>query len=846
MKLFAALFLFLNIFFLQNISAQLAPKKMTSAEIHDAIKKLNVVGSVLYIAAHPDDENQRFISYMANERKLQSNYLSITRGDGGQNLIGLELRESLGVLRTEELLMARSIDGGKQFFTRAIDFGFSKSPAETMRIWNKKEVLSDVVWAIRKTQPDIIVNRFSVDTSVETHGHHTSSAILSVEAFDLAGDPKAFPEQLKYVSVWQPKRVFFNTSWFFYGSQAAFDKADKTNLSTLDLGVYYPSKGKSNNEIASEARSMHRCQGFGSNTVRGSDLEYFNYLKGIGNPQKDLFDNINTTWSRLEGGENIGKEIAKLDKSFSSDNPAASVPELLKIMQQIEGIKNEYWKNIKLAEIKEIIRAACGLYFEATTNVQSTTPNQDVDINLEAINRSNAKVQINKITVTGANKDTTFTQVLNNNARFTSKFKVHIPANATYTTPYWLQKEASLGMYRVDDQELRGLPETPRNFRAIYDVSINDVPMRFESTIANKFENPARGETWRPFEIIPPVFVNLSEKVYIFNDASSKTIQFVVKAGANNVEGILKPQVPDNWTLTPKEKTFSLKLKNEETVLSFSLTAPSTASETVIKAQVLMQPQMQVMDNLKAEWMPIETKSVRTIAYDHIPTQTLLQASDAKIVKLDIQKHGTQIGYFMGAGDDMPACLEQIGYKVTPLNDASFQDADNLKKFDAIVIGIRAYNTKEKLTFFNAKLLDYVKNGGTVVVQYNTNGRDLVMQNFGPYPFKIGRGRTTEEDATMRFLKPENPVLNTPNKITQKDFDGWVQERGLYFASEWDKNYEAVLSCNDVDEKAENGGLLVAQYGKGWYVYTGFSFFREMPMGVSGAYRLFANLVSLH
>lgn len=838
-------FLFASLFIFQNATAQLAPKKMTSAEIHDAIKKLNVVGSVLYIAAHPDDENQRFISYMANERKLQSNYLSITRGDGGQNLIGSELRESLGVLRTEELLMARSVDGGKQMFTRANDFGFSKSPAETMRIWNKKEVLSDVVWAIRKTQPDIIVNRFSADTSIETHGHHTSSAILSVEAFDLAGDPNAFPEQLKYVSVWQPKRVFFNTSWFFYGSQAAFDKADKTNLTALDLGVYYPSKGKSNNEIASEARSMHRCQGFGSNGVRGSDSEYFNYIKGIGRPQKDILDDINTTWSRLESGESIGKEITKLDKNFQSDNPAASVPELLKIMRQIEGIKNDYWKKIKLAEIKEIIRAACGLYFEATTSAQSSTPNQDVELNLEAINRSTTKIQLNKITITGANKDTAIAKVLSYNARFNSKFKIHIPANENFTAPYWLQKEPTLGMYRVDDQTLRGLPETPRDLRAVYDVTIEDVPMSFETAIANKFENPARGETWRPFEITPQVFVNLSEKVYVFADSLPKTIQFVIKAGANNVEGVLKPQVPQGWTLSPKEKTFTLKQKNEETVLSFSLTAPNTAIESNITAQVFMQPQLQVMDNLKAEMMPIETKSVRTIAYDHIPMQTVLSDANAKIVKLDIKIRGKQIGYFMGAGDDMPACLEQIGFKVTQLNDASFQNADNLKKFDAIVIGIRAYNTKEKLSFYNAKLLDYVKNGGNVVVQYNTNGRDLVMQNFGPYPFKLGRGRTTEEDATVRFLKPEHPVLNTPNKITQKDFDGWVQERGLYFASEWDKNYDAVLSCNDVDEKPENGGLLVAQYGKGWYVYTGYSFFREMPMGVSGAYRLFANLVSL-
>jgi LmbE family N-acetylglucosaminyl deacetylase len=829
--------------------AQVAPRKPTSADIYDAIKKLNVLGSVLYVAAHPDDENTRLISYMANEKKMHTTYLSITRGDGGQNLIGTELREMLGVLRTQELLMARSVDGGKQLFTRGNDFGFSKSPAETMQIWNKKEVLGDVVWAIRKAQPDIIINRFSVDTTVDTHGHHTASAILALEAFDLAADPKAYPEQLKYVKTWQAKRQFFNTSWFFYGSQEAFEKADKTNMLKLDLGVYYPTKGKSNNEIATESRSMHRCQGFGGIGSRGADADYLNYLKGIGRPKgDDAMGGIDISWKRIEGGEAIGKLLADAERNFKFDNPSASVPDLVKALKLIENIKDPFWKERKSSDIKDVIRWCMGLYLEAIVNTPSVVQGQEAEISLEAINRSSIGIKLKSMAIEEFNatnmeyktlKDSILNIDLKNNER--KNFKTKIKIGKAFTNPYWLNETPTLGMYNVSNPLLRGLPETPRSLRVAYDIEIENITFKHTADVVHKYGNPAKGEIYRPLEVTPSVFVNLAEKVYVFGDNEPKTIGFIVRAGTDKVKGVLQPTVPNNWKIEPISVEFDLKQKNEEKTISFKLYPPQGENEATISAKVLMP----VSNTPNAELKPIETGSVRFIEYDHIPTQTVLQPIQARIVKLNILRRGNEIGYIMGAGDDMPACLEQIGYQVTDLKDHHFSSADMLTKYDAIVIGIRAYNTKEKLKFYNETLLEYVKNGGTVVVQYNTNGRDLVTNNLGPYPFKIGRGRTTEEDAEIRILKPEHSIMNMPNKITKKDFDGWVQERGLYFLSEWDSQYEAVLSCNDTNEKKEDGGLIVGKYGKGHYVYTGYSFFRQLPAGVSGAYRLFANILSI-
>jgi LmbE family N-acetylglucosaminyl deacetylase len=831
----------LFLLFAFSVGAQ-APKKPNSGEIHDAIKKLTVLGSVLYVAAHPDDENTRLISYMASERKYQTTYLSLTRGDGGQNLIGSELREYLGVLRTQELLMARGVDGGMQRFSRANDFGFSKNADETLNIWNKEETLADLVWTIRKTQPDVVINRFSTDKSVDTHGHHTASAILSDTAFDLAGRADAFPEQLKFVAVWQPKRLFFNTSWFFYGSKEKFDKADKSDQVAVDMGIYLPTKGKSNNEIAAESRSMHKCQGMGTSGIRGSENEYLKFLKGsAGQPKVDLFDGINTTWSRVEGGEAIGKLLADIDAQFKYDNPSASVKDLIRIKKMIAALPNDKWRTIKLAEINDIIKWCSGIYLEATAKDYSITPSQEMEMSIEAINRSNGQVKLMGLSFVYMSNlykpanmllDTILNNVLKNNARSTLKVKVKIPNTKViteYSSPYWLNKKGTMSMYRVDDQPLIGLPETPRPLVVIYNLEIEGEQIFYTLPVAYKFDNPAKGEIYRPFEVLPPVFTNIVDKVYVFADDKSKPVTVLVKAGKDKLKGSLKLQMPTGWVVTPASIPFEINSKNDNLSLIFTVTPPQVQNEAEFAAIATVDG-----DDY--------SKSVRIIEYDHIPTQTVLQDATAKVVKLDIKKKGKNVAYFMGAGDDVPSCLEQIGYTVTLIDDRDF---NNLARFDAVVMGIRAYNTKDKLKFLQPKLMEYVNNGGNLIVQYNNNGRDLVTEDLGPYPLTLSRERVTVEEAPVRFLKPDHAVLNFPNKINAKDFEGWVQERGLYFPSKWDARYEAILSCNDPNEPARDGGLLVANYGKGHYIYTGYAWFRELPAGVPGAYRLFANMISL-
>ncbi|MCB9356850.1 MAG: PIG-L family deacetylase [Lewinellaceae bacterium] len=813
------------------LSAQ-KPAKPSASDLHQAVKKLNVLGSVLYVAAHPDDENQRLISYCANEKLYDVTYLSLTRGDGGQNLVGPEIRELLGVLRTEELLMARSVDGGKQRFSRANDFGYSKSPEETLRIWDKEEVLSDVVWAFRETQPDVVINRFYHDVKYNTHGHHTSSAMLSVEAFDLAGKADAYPEQLAFTAPWQPKRIFFNTSWWFYGSREAFEKADKTNLYPLDLGVFLPLKGKSNTEIAAEARSMHRCQGFGAMSSRGESVDWFEFIKGERPPEQDPFAGINTSWTRVNGGEKIGQLLAKIDRDFRSDAPAASVPALIEAMQMIKALPDGHWKRVKLADIKEVIRGCLGIYLEATAAEPTATPGESVSIRLEAISRAgfSGTVMLSGLSIQPGLFDTILAATLLPNQDLVLNHSVQIPEKAPFTSPYWLRQTASLGMYRVDDQALRGRPETPRYATVRWSITVNGVPLEFDTDIAYKVEESAVGEVWRPFEVLPPVFVEFDESSYIFTEKDQE-VRVRVKAGRDNVSGTVMAYGPGKgWVTRGAPQAFSFARKGEEQTFTFTIEANNAPSEATLTAAAQIGDQ-------------VYTQRLVTIKYDHIPQQSVLLPAEAHAARIDLQVSAKKVGYYMGAGDEVPEALHQMGCQVTLLKDADITP-ENLKQYDAIVTGIRAYNTKENLKFQQAKLLEYVKNGGTLVTQYNT-GHELVLGDFAPYPLKISRNRVTDEQAEIRFLLPEHTVLNTPNKLSPADFDGWVQERGLYFPNQWDAAYEAPLSSNDPGESASDGSLLVAKYGKGYYVYTGLSFFRELPAGVPGAFRLFANLISL-
>jgi LmbE family N-acetylglucosaminyl deacetylase len=810
-----------------------APEKWTTTDIYEGIEKLNFLGSALYVAAHPDDENTRLIAYLANEVKANTAYLSLTRGDGGQNLIGAEIRELLGVIRTQELLVARRTDGGQQFFTRANDFGYSKHPDETLAIWNKEEVLGDVVWVMRNFQPDIIVNRFDHRTPGRTHGHHTSSAMLSVEAFDLVGDPNAYPEQLNQVDTWQPKRIFFNTSWWFYGSQEKFKKADKSMMLSVDAGVYYPLQGKSNGEIAAESRSMHKSQGFGSSGSRGTQSEYLELIKGdLPTDKENLFDGVNTTWTRVKNGAAIGELLATVQANFDFTNPAKSIPNLLLAKKMIDQLEDGYWKRVKSKEIDEIIEASVGLFLEAVAEEPTATPGSAIEIGLEMINRSDVDVTIKSLQIAPSLFDTTMQLKLDENQAYELYKTVELPQKMAYTNAYWLNEPAELGMYTVNDQQLIGQPEMQRVFNVQFDLEIEGLPFSYTKEVIYKRTDPVDGEVYRPFEVTPPVFADLNSTVYVFASNQAQQVEVLVKSGKANTSGTIELAHPEGWMVIPESIPFDLKLKGEELKVTFELTPPATQNQGQISPKVTVDGQTY-------------DRSMTVMDYAHIPTQSVLRPAEAKVVRVDLKKSGERIGYLMGAGDDIPNSLEQIGYQVDLLEDRDMT-VDNLKQYDAIILGVRAYNTVDRLKFYQPKLLEYVNQGGTMIVQYNTTrGKSVPSEELGPYPFKLSRDRVSMEDAEVRLIATEHPVLNFPNKITTADFEDWVQERGLYFPNEWDENYTAILSSNDKGEPARDGGLLVASYGEGHYIYTGYSWFRELPAGVPGAYRLFANLIAV-
>lgn len=823
-------FLALCLFTLQASWAQ-QPQKPNAVELYNQIQKLNFLGSVLYIAAHPDDENTRLIAYLSNDIKAETGYLSLTRGDGGQNLIGPELREQLGLIRTQELIEARKIDGGEQFFSRANDFGFSKNPEETLQIWDKDQVLSDVVWTIRKFQPDVIINRFDHRSPGTTHGHHTSSALLSVEAFDKVSDPTVYPNQLEYTTTWQPKRLFFNTSWWFYGSKEKFEAADKSKLTKLSIGSYYASLGKSNQEIAALSRSRHQSQGFGSTGSRGEEDEYLEFLKGEApNEPSNLFEGIDTTWNRVKNGKPIGDLLATVQKNFDFKNPSASVADLVKAYNLIQDLEDSHWKTIKTEELKKIIAGCAGLYLEATTDVQETTPGSTLKVKLEVTNRSLIPMKLTGIGSVPVYVSNQKIIELKNNIPYMESNTLELPKDFEYTSPYWLKQPGTTGMYRVDSQRSIGMSDVFRQVAVVFSIEIYGTFIPFNRNVVYKYNDDVKGEVFQPLDIVPIATSALAEKVYIFNNDRSKTLTVKVKAGKDNLKGTVKLELPANWEVSPASIPFTIDKKDQEVMAVFSVSPSKEASEISIKSIVTVEGQDYAQNKID-------------INYPHIYKQMILKPAEARGIHLKIKTKDEKIAYIMGVGDEVPKSLSQMGYEVTVFKAVEIT-AETLKDFDVVMTGIRAYNVDNALAFKQNILLDFVKNGKTMIVQYNTTD-DLVTKDMGPFPFKISRDRVTEENAEVRFLAPKHPALNYPNKITAEDFKGWKQEQGLYYPNEWDSHFTSILSANDKGEKPKDGALLIAPYGKGYYIYTGLSFFRELPEGVSGAFRLMANLIAI-
>jgi LmbE family N-acetylglucosaminyl deacetylase len=794
-----------------------------AAEIKIALKRLTVLGSVLYIAAHPDDENTALLAAMAQGRCYRTAYLSCTRGEGGQNLLGPEQGDMLGLIRTQELLAARRIDGAEQYFTRAIDFGYSKTSEETLRFWGREKTLSDVVWIIRKFRPDVIITRFT--PSLGGHGNHTASALLAEEAFRAAGDSTRFPEQLRFVTPWQAKRIVWNV-FRFSPSDTTWKRFPSVSF---DLGAYSPLLGRSFTEIAGEGRSMHKSQGFGAALNRGEFINDFQALDGD-TAKNDLFDGINTSWSRVQGSDSIQTILHEAYVNFDYENPAKSIPLLFRAYNQMLTLPESPWTILKKQELTQAILACAGVWIDAATSDNFFVPGGEVKFTAAVTNRSAYSFTLDHLKLPLNGPDTLVHSTLENNKTVRLNLAVHIPEHISYTQPYWLVEKPNVGSYTISDQMLVGKAENETPMFITVHLTSMDGTLDVSVPLYQKIVDPVEGESMLPIVIVPAVSINLQEPVFVFPDQSKKTITITLKAAMQNVAGIVRLKVPEFWQSSPLQQKIELKNKGDDYTLSFSVQPRKGAKSGKFFAEVEFG---QIILN----------QGMQTAHYRHIPPQTLLQKAEGRLLKINLSRKEKTVGYIMGAGDDVPAGISQLGYSVTLLSDEDLAHA-NLDTYDVIVAGIRAYNTRTKLRIHQNRMMEYVEHGGTYIVQYVTPQKGEA-ENLGPYPFNVARDRVSEEDATITFVHQDDPILTGPNVITDQDFENWVQERGLYFADRWDTKYDTVIACHDQNEPDRKGGLLVAKYGKGWYVYCAYSFFRQLPAGVEGAYRLFANILSL-
>ena len=829
------------------------PPQPNAAQIALGLRKLGVAGSVLYVAAHPDDENTALLAYLANGALLRTAYLSVTRGDGGQNLIGSEQGPALGLIRTQELLAARRIDGAEQFFTRARDFGFSKSPEETLRIWGKDAVLADVVAVIRKFRPDVIFTRFSPEPA-ETHGHHTASAILALEAFHAAADPKFHPEQLVGgVGVWQARRIFWNRSSFFIKPTD-----DVSGDVKLDVDGYNPLLGESYGEMAADSRSMHKSQGFGVARNRAPIVEYFKLLASSdpkeaagGKPLTGILEGIDVTLKRFAGAARlhglVDKALAKLEPAA----PYASVPALVAVDGALSEISDAHWRAEKQREVSNLIVASAGLFVDATAADYRAAPGTSVEVTTTAVDRSPVAVTLDEVRfpfeASGhavAHKLETPKQEGQRSsgaaAPFELKQSVKLPADLAPTTPYWLEVSPGAGLYHADAAFI-GLPERASPLEVTFVFTIGGRKLTVVRPVSYKWTDPVMGERYRALEVTPAVSVRPETNVLMFPRGAVQTLTVRLVAGVLSATGVLRPEAPAGWTVEPASAPFALAAVGSEAALSFHVRA-SVGAATGARTSAAPALLRLVADVGGAQL----SRGVVRIEHAHIPIQTCLVDADVRLVPVDLAVAGKRIGYLPGPGDEVPASLRQVGYEVTIVSDEALAaGVAALARFDAVVVGVRAFNTNERLRAAHAALMAYVDNGGTLVVQYNTNNRLAPLTvPLGPWPFDIGQKRVTDETAAVTFTSPAHPALTAPNAIGATDFEGWVQERGLYFAEKWDSHYETPLAMHDPGEPPLPGSLLWARHGKGTFVYTGLAFFRQLPAGVPGAYRLFANLLA--
>jgi LmbE family N-acetylglucosaminyl deacetylase len=788
-----------------------------AAELAEALDRLQVLGSVLYLAAHPDDENTTLLALLSRGRHLRTGYLSLTRGGGGQNRIGTEQGDALAAVRTQELLAARRYDRAEQYFTRAVDFGFSKSAEGTLAIWGHEAALADVVWCIRRFRPDVVVTRFS-PTRGGTHGHHTASAQLALEAFAAAGDPARFPEQLAYVRPWRPVRLLWNS----YRPEAERSQAPAGSF-MLEAGGYDPLLGCSFTELAALATSQHRSQGFGAAPQRGPRGEWFEPL--VGDPAgKDLMDGIDCTWARVPGGDRVASLLARAQREFQPGRPAALLPLLLEAKEAMDRLAPDPWVAFKRAELVAAIRAAAGLWVEAVADRPAVAPGEPVTVTATVIARGAEGIDRIGLRLAPVAAERPERRALPLNQPVRETFQVSFPDATPCSQPYWLEGAAP-------GPERAGLAEDPPALSASFRLEARGVAFELTVPVRYRSVDPVLGERLQPLVVTPPVMVNLPEPVQVVAGTDAREVPLVLVAGRAGASGQVRLRAPEGWEVEPAELPFRFERVGDERRLAVRITPTRQARDGVLAVRV------------GAGGTEAPARGLLRIDYPHIPIQTLFPLAQARLVHPDLRLGGRRIGYVAGSGDAIPACLRPLGYRVELLSDPDLAGAD-LSGYAAIVLGVRAWNTRPALLQARQRLQDYVAAGGTEVALYNVD-QGLLAPAIGPVPFRISRTRVTDPASPVTFLAPGHRLLNGPNRITQADFQGWVQERGSYFAEDLDPALETVLATSDAGEPPSPGGLVVARLGKGYFVYTGLSFFRQLPAGVPGAYRLFANLLAL-
>ncbi|MHA8075528.1 PIG-L family deacetylase [Aquirufa sp. TARAVU-A1A] len=796
-------------------------------QLLENLKRIESTGTVLHVAAHPDDESTHMLAWFAQEQHWETNYFAFTRGDGGQNLIGDEQGIPLGLIRTQELLAARRIDGANQYFSQAFDFGFSKSTDEALSFWNKELVLSNLVYVIRKLRPDIIFTRFPPDSRAG-HGHHSASAALAIEAYSAAADPKRFPEQLKGdIKPWKATRLLWNTFRFAGTSTVSEDQFK------VQIGNFLPIIGQSTGELAALSRSQHKSQGFGFAVDHGKSTEYFQTLAGIA-PKKSIDEGVADHWQSSAAGAEIERMISLVIRNYQAEKPYLSIPDMIQVRRAINKLGDSYLQSKKIKQIDEWIVQAAGIHFAGNTNRGTVAQGDPLGIKTEFIVRS--PIHVGNLRISVGEKDTLFKENIIPYTRmnWSSNQIVRQPI----TQPYWLVNTKETGHFVVKDQTKIGQAAPDPAMYVQAQFTIEGEQIQVSRPVQELVVDPVKGEYFQPITVTPRSVFQINHPNILLPRGSgdSKSLEVQIKAIGKIEAGRVRVLNQAGETLG----TLALE-KGIEAGTSQNLAFTVREKDQKFDGKETWQLRL-AYETTQGNW--IDSLQMESINYPHIPVQRYFSPVSVNLLHIDFKKNGKRIGYIKGAGDKVPESLEQMGYQVDFLQESDLK-ASHLAQYDVVLTGVRAHNTLDYLGNAHAELMKYVEQGGNYVVQYNTASFvGPLKSTVGPYPLTISRNRITKEEAEPKFLL-DHALFHTPNEITERDFDNWIQERSIYLGESNDTHYQFPLAFTDPGEAEQKGNIAVCRYGKGQFIYTGLVFFRELPAGVPGAWRLMANLLDV-